>query len=109
MDSGDVEKIVSEMTIDEKIGQLGSVWLYKLLEDGKSSLGKMKKLIGNGIGQITRVGGASGLPPEQSATLANEIQRFLKENTRLGIPAIVHEECLSGYMAKGATIFPQMI
>ncbi|MCD6238307.1 MAG: glycoside hydrolase family 3 C-terminal domain-containing protein, partial [Thermotogae bacterium] len=109
MDSGDVEKIVSEMTIDEKIAQLGSVWLYKLLEDGKSSLGKMKKLIGNGIGQITRVGGASGLPPEQSATLANEIQRFLKENTRLGIPAIVHEECLSGYMAKGATIFLQMI
>jgi len=33
----------------------------------------------------------------------------LTENTRLGIPALVHEECLNGFMAKTATIFPQII
>ena len=109
MNEKGVESIISEMTLDEKIAQLGSVWIYELLEDGKLSVEKMERLIGNGIGQITRIGGASGLPPEKSARLANEIQRFLKEKTRLRIPAIVHEECLNGYMAKGATIFPQMI
>jgi beta-glucosidase len=31
------------------------------------------------------------------------------ENTRLGIPAVIHEECCSGYMARGATVFPQAI
>jgi len=48
-------------------------------------------------------------PPKEAAQLANEIQRFLVEETRLGIPAIVHEECLSGLMARGATTFPQAI
>ena len=50
-------------------------------------------------------------PPPQRASraLANEIQRFLVEETRLGIPAIVHEECLHGVMARDATCFPQSI
>ncbi len=62
-----------------------------------------------GIGQITRPGGATGFSPKQTAKLVNEIQKFLVNKTRLGIPAFIHEECLSGYMTKGATIFPQMI
>ncbi|MCD6362017.1 MAG: glycoside hydrolase family 3 C-terminal domain-containing protein, partial [Armatimonadetes bacterium] len=105
---GKIEELLSEMPIDEKIAQLGSVWVYELFENGRLSVDKMKELIGNGIGEITRLS-ASGLPPKDNAHLANEIQKFLKENTRPGIPAIFHEECLSGYMAKGATIFPQMI
>ena len=43
------------------------------------------------------------------AALANEIQRFLVEETRLGIPAIVHEECLHGLVARDAVCFPQSI
>ena len=41
--------------------------------------------------------------------MANEIQRFLVEETRLGIPTIVHEEVCAGLMARGATVFPQPI
>lgn len=105
-----IERALYGMTTDEKIAQLNAVWVYELLDkDGKLSPKKMENLLGNGIGQITRIGGASNLPPEQSATLANEIQKFLIEKTGPKIPAIVHEECLNGYMAKGATIFPQMI
>nr|CAA91219.1 beta-xylo-glucosidase [Thermoanaerobacter brockii] len=62
-----------------------------------------------GIGQITRLGGASNLSPRETVRIANQIQKFLIENTRLGIPALIHEESCSGYMAKGATIFPQTI
>lgn len=105
-----IKEIFSKMSLDEKIAQVGSVWVHELFdESGTLSEKKMESFLSNGIGQITRIGGASGLPPEKSAKVANEIQKFLVEKTRLGIPAIVHEECLNGYMAKGATIFPQMI
>jgi beta-glucosidase len=41
--------------------------------------------------------------------LANQIQQYLIDNTRMQIPAIVHQECSSGYMARNATCFPQII
>src|SRR3978361_1959696 len=55
------------------------------------------------------MGGASNVRPTESVLLANNIQKFLIEHTRLGIPAVIHEECCSGYMARGATVFPQAI
>jgi len=106
-----VKALLKDMTIEEKIAQLGSIPGRNLLEDGKFSQEKAKDLLKNGIGQVTRIsGGARDVTdPKQAATIANEIQRFLKEETRLGIPAIIHEECLSGFMAYGATTFPQAI
>jgi len=101
--------LLMRMRVDEKLAQLSSVWSRELLEDGKFSKVKAIKFIGNGIGQITRPGGESGLEPKEVAGFVNEIQRFLVKETRLGIPAIMHEECLSGYMTKGATTFPQVI
>ena len=104
-----VDDLLSRMTLEEKIAQLGSVWTRDLLADGKLSSEKAGQLLKNGIGQITRIAGATSLPPNEVAELANEIQRFLVEKTRLGIPAIIHEECLSGFMAMSATTFPQAI
>jgi len=97
------------MTLEEKLAQLSGVWVFELLESAAFSEEKAKSLIGHGIGQITRLAGATNLEPAASAELANSIQAFLVEHTRLGIPAIVHEECCSGYMARGATCFPQII
>ncbi len=113
-----LKDLLQRMTLEEKIAQLGSmpskldyIPQKGLLENGKFSKEKAKKLIGKGIGQITRVSGGTRqiTSPKQAATVANEIQGFLIEETRLGIPAIVHEECLSGFMAHGATAFPQAI
>jgi beta-glucosidase len=39
----------------------------------------------------------------------NGLQKFLVEETRLGVPAISHEECLTGLMVKGATLFPSAL
>ena len=107
--AGRVEDLIGRMTLDEKIAQLGSFWVYEVIADGRLSASKAQELMRHGIGQITRIGGASSLRPANSARLANEIQSFLREDTRLGIPALVHEETCSGYMARGATCFPQMI
>ncbi len=53
--------------------------------------------------------GASGFTAGQAATFANELQRHLLEHTRLGIPAVIHEEICAGLMARDATVFPQAI
>ncbi|MBI1881035.1 MAG: beta-glucosidase, partial [Chloroflexi bacterium] len=104
-----VADLLSRMTLAEKIAQLGSIWVFEVLEDMKFSETRAKKLFGQGLGQVTRIGGASSLDPAAGAELANTIQKYLLENTRLGIPAKVHEECCSGYMARNATCFPQII
>ncbi len=106
-----VKSLVKQMSIEEKIAQLGSIPASELLENGRLSREKALNLISKGIGQITRLAGSRESPrdPAGIAAAANSIQKFLIEETRLGIPAIVHEECLSGLMSYGATTFPQAI
>lgn len=104
-----VEDLLGRMTLREKLAQLGSAWVFELLSDLQFDRTKADVVMGDGLGQITRVAGASNVDPTSGAALANAIQRYLVEETRLGIPAIVHEECCAGYMAHGATCFPQII
>jgi beta-glucosidase len=104
-----VRELLKRMTTEEKVAQLGSAPAWELIENGKFSQDKAERLLGKGIGQITRVAGTSGIGPKEVAIIGNQIQRFLVEKTRLGIPAVIHEECLSGLMAMGATTFPQAI
>ncbi|MCC6802362.1 MAG: glycoside hydrolase family 3 C-terminal domain-containing protein [Anaerolineae bacterium] len=104
-----VAHLLGQMSLEEKVAQLGSYWVYEILNGTVFSVGKAQRLLRNGVGQITRVGGASNVQPVESARLANTIQKYLIDNTRLGIPAVIHEECCSGYMARGATVFPQAI
>jgi beta-glucosidase len=108
---GRVKGILQRMTLEEKVAQLGSVWGRDLLENGRFSRRRAEDLLGRGIGQITRMSGGSPevKSPKVAAEIVNDIQRFLTEETRLGVPAMVHEECLSGFMARGATSFPQAI
>lgn len=105
-----VNDLFNRMTLDEKLAQLGGVWATDLIDENRLfSPFKAQNAIQEGIGHISRIGAASLLPADQSAALANTIQKYLVEQTRLGIPAIVHEESCAGYMARGATTFPQSI
>jgi beta-glucosidase len=104
-----VKDLLSQMTLEEKIAQLGSVFATPLLENGKFAPNKAKNIIKNGMGHISAPALTSNLPPRELASLTNDIQKYMEQNTRLGIPAIMHEECLNGFRAKGATIFPQNI
>jgi len=104
-----VNTLLQQMTIEEKLAQLGAYWVYELQEKGKLDPAKIQQKLKNGIGQITRNGGACNLMPLDTARSANRLQKFLKEETRLGIPAIIHEECCAGVMSAGGSIFPQMI
>jgi beta-glucosidase len=104
-----VSDLLARMTLEEKLAQLGSAWVFELLSQLEFDPARADPILGQGIGHITRVAGASSLGPRAGAELANTIQRFLVEQTRLGIPALIHEEACSGYMARDATCFPQMI
>lgn len=104
-----VKDLLAQMTLAEKIAQLGSYYVYDLQTKGKLDGHKIESKLVYGIGQITRNAGACNLYPLEAAKSHNTIQKFLKEKTRLGIPAINHEECCAGLMAPGSSIFPQMI
>ncbi len=101
--------LLGRMTLAEKLAQLGSLWSFEILDGTSLDRDRAAQRLGDGIGQITRVAGATNLPSEQVATFGDDIQRYLLEQTRLGIPAILHEESLHGVMAREATCFPQSI
>lgn len=102
-----VEHLLARMTPEEKLAQLGSCWMHELQTDGHLDADKMRQRLWCGIGQITRPGGSSTLLPPELARAANQLQHFLIENTRLGIPAILHEESCCGPMLREGTMYPQ--
>ena len=101
--------LLGRMTLKEKLAQLTSVWSHEILDHESFDEALADALINEGIGQITRVAGATNLRQRGAAETANRIQRYLAEHTRLGIPAIVHEECLHGLLARESVCFPQSI
>ncbi len=104
-----VSELLAQMTLQEKIRQLGGYWFYELQTKGQLDLEKVRVKLKDGVGQITRIAGAGNLTPLEAAKAYNQIQKFLLEETRLGIPTINHEECCSGLMALESTVYPQMI
>lgn len=102
-----IAELIRKMTVEEKVMQLCSLMDRELLQDGKLSRARMKKHLSKGIGFVASL--TRDFEPGDGADVLNEAQRFLVENTRLGIPAVMHEECLHGNMSRGATVFPQSI
>ena len=87
-----VEHLLSLMTLDEKLAQLGCLWSTSFVRTGTFDPDEVARQMPHGIGQVTRIGAATGLHPRESAAFMNAIQQVALERTRLGIPVIVHEE-----------------
>lgn len=105
-----VEALIAEMTPAEKAAQLWGIWAIALLDEARKFVPERKpELLAHGVGQISRLGANSLVNPPQVAALANQIQKYIIENTRLGIPAMIHEESCAGILMRGATTFPQSI
>lgn len=110
-----VRDLVARMTLEEKTAQLVGYWLdqggevvapmadeMSTAKDGRS----LADITRDGIGHYTRVYGTRPVEPAERAAWLWQEQRRLKRETRLGIPAIVHEECLTGLAAWKAATFP---
>jgi beta-glucosidase len=109
-----VADLLGRMTIEEKVAQMLCIWGQKktLLFDGsgKFQVDNLRRHFKNGIGQIGRIGDfGGGQGARGMAELANVLQKYFVEETRLGIPAIFHEECLHGLAEAEATSYPQPI
>ncbi|MFG1694983.1 glycoside hydrolase family 3 N-terminal domain-containing protein [Nonomuraea sp. NPDC049309] len=110
-----VEELLAGMSLQEKLAQLVGVWLNVNRKKGvvaplqDSMQGEdlgFEDFARNGVGHITRHFGTTPVEPEAARKTLAERQRWLRENTRLGIPAIAHEECLTGLAAWRATTYP---
>jgi beta-glucosidase len=105
--------LLSRMTLQEKVAQLYCfgrvVEMTGMLFDEDRNLlpDKTAELFANGACQLGRP--AQRTEPRHTAQITNAIQKFLAEETRLGIPALFNEEGLHGLMATGSTSFPQAI
>jgi beta-glucosidase len=111
--------LLSRMTFEEKAAQMHALWLI-LSEDGRhrprqddftggTDPEAVTRSLGHGLGQISRALGSHGVDARTGVRALNRLQKFLCEETRLGIPAMSHEECLVGLMARGATMFPSAL
>ena len=104
-----VADLLARMTLQEKVAQLRAVWGFEIVPNDRLDETRLAALLADGIGEISRLAGSTNLRPNEIAPVANRIQRYLVEQTRLGIPAIVHEESLHGLLAWGAACFQQAI
>jgi len=110
-----VADLLGRMTLEEKIGQLYGVWAgadpkgdgvaphqHELVAADQS----WSDLIAHGLGHLTRPFGTVPVDPAMGARSLARAQADIVAASRHGIPAIAHDECLSGFMAWGATIYP---
>jgi beta-glucosidase len=106
-----VKDLLKRMTVGEKAGQLVSTCPVNQLLTGdytdEKAIENSKKLIDQGIGQIGVA--VRHATPANGPCIANAIQKYALEETRLGIPVLIQDECVHGCKASGSTMFPQSI
>jgi beta-glucosidase-like glycosyl hydrolase len=126
-DGDRVELLLSAMTLEEKVAQLGSRWVGNDMNDAEipvedninvapmqdifaaSGTVSLEEASSNGLGQLTRVWGSVPVTVEQGVAELIRQHNVVLQGSRLGIPAIVHEECLTGFTTFGATVYPAAI
>ena len=105
-----VNDLYDRMSQEERISQLRSMYMDELFdENGHLDTAKCRELIPNGIGHFCQFCLQQPRDPNELRDRAAAIQDWLMNNTSNGIPALLHEEVLSGVDALGATIYPQQI
>ena len=126
-----VEALIAAMTLEEKVAQLGSRWVGNSPSEDGGSTGDdpdgaaagtgnvaplqdvfssgavdFEQASRNGLGHLTRVFGSRPVSVAEGTAEVVRLQRSIVERTRLAVPAIVHEECLTGFTTFGATVYP---
>ena len=112
-----VADLLARMTLEEKVAQLEGTWQNRVIAPAPNAFfvdqnrafvpEQAAVILKDGIGEMSRP--SEGRGPREMAGFTNTMQKWLKENTRLGIPVIFHEECLHGHAALQGTSYPQAI
>ncbi|BEL07638.1 glycoside hydrolase family 3 N-terminal domain-containing protein [Actinoplanes sichuanensis] len=123
-----VEALLAAMTLEEKVAQLGSRWIGKdkgatgpagpepesehsvaPMESEFSGGPALEDASRHGLGQLTRIYGSYPITVSEGTAELVRQQRIVMASSRLGIPAMVHEECLTGFTMHGASVYPAAI
>ena len=108
-----VEKTVNElydrMTREERVAQLCGLYAHDLYTDGKLDDEKCRKAMPYGIGHFSQFASNTMMDPDSLRDMVAELQDWIKKNTPNGVPALFHEEVLSGVATYGAATYPQQI
>lgn len=111
--------LLADLSLEEKVGQLGSYWL-RPQDLGDTGFAPMQSSFdsdrdtfeaasAHGLGHITRAFGSRPMEPQSGVDHLRALQEHVIAHSPHGIPAIAHEECLTGFMAHGATTYPAAI
>ena len=129
------ELLLEQMTLEEKVAQLGSRWIGGALPDPDAGDGQgptedrdaghtvapmqdvfaagrslsLEEASRHGLGHLTRVFGSAPVTAAEGAAELVRQQRVVLDASRLRIPALAHEECLTGFTTFGATVYPAAI
>ena len=105
-----IDELYGKMSQEERIAQLRSMYMDDLFdEQGKLDEAKCRELIPNGIGHFSQFCMQQPRDPNELRDRTAAVQDWLMKNTPNGIPALLHEEVLSGVNTLGSTIYPQQI
>ncbi len=132
-----VDLLLAEMTLEEKLAQLGSRWLGNDMPGSGGALStpdgpepdhretlnvapmqdvfaragspSLEEASRHGLGHLTRIYGSAPISAAEGAAELVRQQRIVQASSRLGIPGLVHEECLTGVTTYGATVYPAAI
>ena len=103
-----VDDLLARMTLEEKVAQLTGILPFELLGPTGLDEQKFDAHLADGIGEIS-AGALLSPDPARLVPMLDQLQRFLVERTRLGIPAIVHHEALAGLVHQACADFPTAI
>ena len=111
---GDYDKQVNalydRMSMDERVAQLRSCFMDELFgDDGELDTAKCSRLIPCGIGHFSQYASQKPMSANLLRDRVKKVQEWLMTNTPNAIPALFHEEVLTGINTKDATIYPQQI
>lgn len=106
--------LAAEMTLEEKVAQLYGIWVGASNEGGEVAPHQhemddeidLDAALPLGLGQLTRPFGSAPVDAALGALSLMRTQQRIVGESRFGIPAVAHEECLAGFAAWGATAYP---
>ncbi|TXG35401.1 glycoside hydrolase family 3 N-terminal domain-containing protein [Seonamhaeicola maritimus] len=104
-----VDSIMSKMTLDEKLVQIEGIRPRDIMVDDKFSPELAKEVMPHGIGHFCQFSSGLTLSPNELRDFVREVQHWLMTKTETKIPAIFHEEAITGFATQGATTYPQQI
>lgn len=104
-----VNELYDKMSVEERAAQLYGIRPEAVMSNGKLSLEKCRKNIPYGVGHICQYACALDMGPNELRDFVRDLQDYLINETPSGVPAIFHEEAITGLAAKGATVYPQQL